>query len=143
MYLKVREHPSQGVFVSNLTIVKVNTFEDIMSLISIGDKNRTVASTNMNTNSSRSHSIVNLIITQRLRNQPTVRNGLPTSGLQQKISKVYLVDLAGMYSVCLLYMCECSYSTYMYTLCILVYVIICVIFMHIIDDMYTCNSYYV
>ena len=69
-----------------------------MSLISIGDKNRTVASTNMNTNSSRSHSIVHLIITQRLRN-PTVRNGLPTSGLQQKISKVYLVDLAGMYII--------------------------------------------
>ena len=106
VYLKVREHPSQGVFVSNLTIVKVNSFEDIMSLISIGDNNRTVASTNMNNNSSRSHSIVNLIITQRLRN-PTVRNGLPTSGLQQKISKVYLVDLAGMYMycVCTLYMC--------------------------------------
>jgi hypothetical protein len=36
-YLKVREHPSKGIFVSNLTIVKVSNFDDVMSLISIGN----------------------------------------------------------------------------------------------------------
>jgi hypothetical protein len=76
-----------------VTIVKVGSFEDVMSLISIGDKNRTIASTNSNVSSSRSHAIVNLTITQRQRNIEL--NGLPTSSLQQKSSKVYLVDLAG------------------------------------------------
>ena len=66
-FLKVREHPVHGIFVAGLTVVKVSSFEDVMSLISIGDKNRTIASTNVNTHSSRSHAIVNLTITQRSR----------------------------------------------------------------------------
>ncbi len=98
-YLKVREHPQNGVFVSNLTTVKVTKFEDIMSLIAIGDKNRTVASTQSNAHSSRSHAIVTLTITQRSRNAP--KNGLPTSAVQQKIGKVHLVDLAGSERVAL------------------------------------------
>ena len=92
-YLKVREHPTKGIFVSNLTIVKVNSFEDIMSLISIGDKNRTIATTNANLHSSRSHAIVTLTVCQRVREAPM--NGLPTSALKQVISRVHLVDLAG------------------------------------------------
>lgn len=98
-YLKVREHPQKGVFVSNLTTVKVTKFEDIMSLIAIGDKNRTVASTQSNAHSSRSHAIVTLTITLRSRNAP--KNGLPTSAVQQKIGKVHLVDLAGSERVAL------------------------------------------
>ena len=98
-YLKVREHPQKGVFVSNLTTVKVTKFEDIMSLIAIGDKNRTVASTQSNAHSSRSHAIVTLTITQRSRNAP--KNGLPTSAVQQKVGKVHLVDLAGSERVAL------------------------------------------
>jgi kinesin family protein 1 len=66
-YLRVREHPLHGVFVSNLTTVKVGNFEDVMSLIAIGDKNRTVASTNSNTHSSRSHAIVTITVVQRKR----------------------------------------------------------------------------
>lgn len=91
--LRVREHPKHGVFVSNLTTIKVTNFEDVMSLIAIGDKNRTVASTNANVHSSRSHAIVTLTVIQRTRNTP--KNGLPTSALQQKAGKVHLVDLAG------------------------------------------------
>jgi hypothetical protein len=93
-YLRVREHPSQGVFVSNLTTVKVDNFDDVMSLISIGDKNRTVANTNSNAHSSRSHAIVSLTVIQRTLNNMNA-NGIPTSGLEQKVSRVHLVDLAG------------------------------------------------
>lgn len=92
-YLRLREHPTKGIFVSNLTIVKVGGFEDIMSLISIGDKNRTIANTNANLHSSRSHAIVTLTVCQRVRDTPL--NGLPTSALKQVISRVHLVDLAG------------------------------------------------
>jgi kinesin family protein 1 len=66
-YLRVREHPQHGVFVSNLTTIRVGSFEDVMSLIAIGEKNRTVASTNSNTHSSRSHAIVTITVTQRKR----------------------------------------------------------------------------
>lgn len=92
-HLRIREHPQQGVFVSNLTTVKVNNFEDVMSLIAVGDKNRTVAATNANIHSSRSHAVVTLTVVQRRRSTP--RNGIPTSALQQKIGRVNLVDLAG------------------------------------------------
>ena len=92
-YLKVREHPQKGIFVSNLTVVKVTSFEDIMSLIAIGDKNRTIATTNSNLHSSRSHAIVTLTVCQRVRETPL--HGIPTSGLKQVVSRVHLVDLAG------------------------------------------------
>ena len=92
-YLKVREHPRKGVFVANLTTVKVKSFEDVMSLIDIGEKNRTVAATNMNLHSSRSHAIVTLTVQQRVRNSS--KHGLPTAGLQEKVARLHMVDLAG------------------------------------------------
>lgn len=92
--LRVREHPQHGIFVSNLTTVQVNSFEDVMSLIAVGDKNRTVAATNSNLQSSRSHAIVTLTLLQRTRQ--AMKDGLPTSTLKQKVSsRVHLVDLAG------------------------------------------------
>ena len=92
-YLRVREHPTRGVFVANLTTIRVTNFEDMMSLIAIGDKNRTVGATNANAHSSRSHAIVTLTVIQRSRSAP--KNGLPTSALQQRVGRVHLVDLAG------------------------------------------------
>lgn len=92
--LKIREHPKTGVFVANLTTVNVTTFEEVMSLIAIGDRNRTVAATNSNIHSSRSHAIVTLTVCQRNISTPK-HQGVPTSGLQNKIGKVHLVDLAG------------------------------------------------
>lgn len=98
-YLRVREHPTKGIFVSNLTTIRVTNFEDLMSLIAIGDKNRTVGSTNANAHSSRSHAVVTLTVIQRSRS--AVKNGLPTSALQQRVGRVHLVDLAGSERVAL------------------------------------------
>ena len=99
-FLKVREHPSNGIFVSGLTVIRVNKFEDVMSLIAMGDKNRSVAFTNMNAHSSRSHAIVTLTVIQRTRTAAK-KNDLPTSALQQKIARLHLVDLAGSERVAL------------------------------------------
>lgn len=82
--LKVRENAAVGVFIAGLTTVRVETFEEVMNLISLGSKNRTVAATNSNAHSSRSHAIVTLHIHQRSRQQP--RHSLPTSGYQSRIS---------------------------------------------------------
>lgn len=65
--LKVREHPKRGVLVDGLTTVRVLSFEDMMTLIALGEQHRTVGATQSNARSSRSHGIVTLTVTQRSR----------------------------------------------------------------------------
>jgi hypothetical protein len=93
--LRIREHPKHGIFVQNLTRVKVTSFEEVLGMIVIGDKNRTVAATQANQHSSRSHAIVTLTIVQRARQEVMTTNGLPTTGVQKMEGRVHLVDLAG------------------------------------------------
>uniref|UniRef100_A0A674JXP5 Kinesin family member 13B n=1 Tax=Terrapene triunguis TaxID=2587831 RepID=A0A674JXP5_9SAUR len=66
--LKVREHNVFGPYVDGLSKLAVASYKDIESLMSEGNKSRTVAATNMNEESSRSHA---------------------------KVGKLSLVDLAG------------------------------------------------
>ncbi|XP_064409532.1 kinesin-like protein KIF13A isoform X6 [Latimeria chalumnae] len=86
--LKVREHKVFGPYVDGLSQLAVTSFEDIESVMSEGNKSRTVAATNMNEESSRSHAVFNIILTQTLYD-------LQTSNSGEKVSKVSLVDLAG------------------------------------------------
>ena len=91
--LKLRESSKDGIHITNLTIERVHNFEDVMSLIAHGNKYRTVAATNSNARSSRSHAIVTLTVSQRYRSG--MINGIPSSALQHKTSRMHLVDLAG------------------------------------------------
>lgn len=50
-------------FVSSIVFIML---QDIESLMSEGNKSRTVAATNMNEESSRSHAVFNIIVTQTL-----------------------------------------------------------------------------
>ncbi|XP_075682711.1 kinesin-like protein KIF13A isoform X2 [Rhinoderma darwinii] len=86
--LKVREHKVLGPYVDGLSQLAVTTFEDIESLMSEGNKSRTVAATNMNEESSRSHAVFNIILTQTLYDHQSGNSG-------ERVSKVSLVDLAG------------------------------------------------
>ncbi|XP_073534919.1 kinesin-like protein KIF13A isoform X3 [Phyllobates terribilis] len=86
--LKVREHKVLGPYVDGLSQLAVTTFEDIESLMSEGNKSRTVAATNMNEESSRSHAVFNIILTQTLFDHQSGNSG-------ERVSKVSLVDLAG------------------------------------------------
>ncbi|XP_055426693.1 kinesin-like protein KIF13A isoform X3 [Bubalus kerabau] len=86
--LKVREHKVLGPYVDGLSQLAVTSFEDIESLMSEGNKSRTVAATNMNEESSRSHAVFNIVITQTLFDLQSGNSG-------EKVSKVSLVDLAG------------------------------------------------
>ncbi|CAJ0766045.1 1141_t:CDS:10 [Entrophospora sp. SA101] len=63
--LKVREHPLLGPYVEDLSKLIVNSFEDIENLMDEGNKARTVAATNMNETSSRSHAVFTLLVTQK------------------------------------------------------------------------------
>ncbi|XP_052434844.1 kinesin-like protein KIF13A isoform X7 [Carassius gibelio] len=86
--LKVREHKVLGPYVDGLSQLAVMGFEDIESLMSEGNKSRTVAATNMNEESSRSHAVFSVIVTQTLYDLQSGNSG-------EKVSKISLVDLAG------------------------------------------------
>lgn len=62
--LKVREHPITGPFVEGLTSRSVNSYAEIAEEMLAGDKLRTVASTQMNAVSSRSHAVFTITLTQ-------------------------------------------------------------------------------
>jgi hypothetical protein len=62
--LRVRAHPQKGVYVENLSSLAVSSYEDIERLLVRGSKARTVASTNMNDASSRSHAVFQLVFRQ-------------------------------------------------------------------------------
>ncbi|KAJ5999836.1 hypothetical protein N7481_000245 [Penicillium waksmanii] len=86
--LKVREHPSTGPYVEDLAKLVVRSFEEIENLMDEGNKARTVAATNMNETSSRSHAVFTLTLSQK-------RHDAETSLDTEKVSKISLVDLAG------------------------------------------------
>ncbi|KAG9294943.1 hypothetical protein G9A89_017737 [Geosiphon pyriformis] len=86
--LKVREHPSLGPYVEDLSKLIVKSFEDVENLMDEGNKARTVAATNMNETSSRSHAVFTLLLTQ-------IRHDSETNMDSEKVSRISLVDLAG------------------------------------------------
>ncbi|NWQ82030.1 KI13B protein, partial [Columbina picui] len=96
--LKVREHSVYGPYVDGLSKLAVASYKDIESLMSEGNKSRTVAATNMNEESSRSHAVFKIILTHTLYD---VQSG--TSG--EKVGKLSLVDLAGI-NGCLCFLCR-------------------------------------
>ncbi|KAF9432183.1 kinesin-like protein Klp8 [Entomortierella beljakovae] len=87
-HLKVREHPSLGPYVEDLSKLMVNSFQDIENLMDEGNKARTVAATNMNETSSRSHAVFTVLLTQK-------RYDIETKLETEKVSRICLVDLAG------------------------------------------------
>ena len=81
--LPIHESP-KGPYVKGLREIYVNAVEEVYTAMHLGQKSRVVASTNMNQESSRSHSIFLVTI-----NQKDVNTGSQKSGM------LYLVDLAG------------------------------------------------
>nr|XP_060614910.1 kinesin-like protein KIF1B isoform X18 [Anolis sagrei ordinatus] len=86
--LRVREHPLLGPYVEDLSKLAVTSYTDIADLMDAGNKARTVAATNMNETSSRSHAVFTIVFTQKKHDPET---DLST----EKVSKISLVDLAG------------------------------------------------
>ncbi|XP_048397691.1 kinesin-like protein KIF1A isoform X23 [Stegostoma tigrinum] len=86
--LRVREHPILGPYVEDLSKLAVTSYNDISDLMDSGNKARTVAATNMNETSSRSHAVFNIIFTQK------AHDTIPET-TSEKVSKISLVDLAG------------------------------------------------
>ncbi|KAF4366869.1 hypothetical protein F8388_013934 [Cannabis sativa] len=84
--LLLREDVKKGVYVENLSEFEVRTVSDIVNLLIQGSSNRKVASTNMNRESSRSHSVFTCVIESRWENDSTTN---------LRFARLNLVDLAG------------------------------------------------
>ncbi|KAF9246507.1 kinesin heavy chain [Melanogaster broomeanus] len=82
--LQVHEEKSRGVYVKNLSDYYVSSAREVYEIMRQGGAARVVTSTNMNAESSRSHSIFLITIQQR-----NIETGAQKSG------NLYLVDLAG------------------------------------------------
>src|SRR5436305_1348511 len=82
--LPVHEEKNRGVYVKGLLEIYVSSIQEVYEVMRRGGASRAVASTNMNQESSRSHSIFVITITQK-----NVETGSAKSG------QLFLVDLAG------------------------------------------------
>lgn len=84
MNYEIREDSEGNVFVKDLSMIPVTTFEEVMSIISMGLRVRATHETKMNAQSSRSHTIFSINIIQR---DKATSHSLS--------SMLHLVDLAG------------------------------------------------
>jgi len=81
--LKIRKG-QYGMYVDNLTKITVSSVDDVMSVIALGAKNRSIGMTNMNEHSSRSHAVFVVEV-----------DGVDNLSQNKFFGKMYLVDLAG------------------------------------------------
>ncbi|POO03052.1 hypothetical protein TorRG33x02_011130, partial [Trema orientale] len=84
--LLLREDVKKGVYVENLSEFEVRNVSDILNLLTQGSSNRKVAATNMNRESSRSHSVFTCVIESRWEKDSTTN---------LRFARLNLVDLAG------------------------------------------------
>ena len=84
--LKIRESKKEGVFVDKLTKHRVKSYDEIEEKMAEGNRNRTVAATQMNSCSSRAHTIISIEFTQK---------EIIYGNVTEKFSVINLVDLAG------------------------------------------------
>lgn len=82
--LPVHEEKNRGVYVKGLLEIYVSSVQEVFEVMRRGGNARAVAATNMNQESSRSHSIFVITITQK-----NIETGSAKSG------QLFLVDLAG------------------------------------------------
>ena len=85
--LKIREDPKKGMYIENLTELEITSAKKAKEALISGFKNRHVASTNMNRESSRSHLIYTLFLSSSFE----IEGGL----IITRTSRLHLVDLAG------------------------------------------------
>jgi hypothetical protein len=87
-YLKIRESPTEGPYVKDLTEIQVKNYNDILKYMRMGDSSRTTASTKMNDTSSRSHAVFTIMLKQ-------IHHDYHTDETTERLARIRLVDLAG------------------------------------------------
>lgn len=87
--LPIHERPGRGFHImeKDLKPTPFSSYEDFERLYNLGNKNRTIAATQMNNTSSRAHTIVEICFKQTFKNE--------TGQEMQRESIIDLIDLAG------------------------------------------------
>ena len=97
--LELREDPIRGLIVNGITEKETSSSEDILSLLKRGNKNRTTEETDANEASSRSHAILQIIVSSKdkenINNINTVNKTKDSNNNTIKFGKLSLIDLAG------------------------------------------------
>lgn len=91
---KIHEDPAGGISVSGATIKPIAGPQDALRMLQQGALARTTASTQMNSQSSRSHALFTILI-RRQRVMSAEESGMPDGDLETLTSKFHFVDLAG------------------------------------------------
>ncbi|KAM7536020.1 hypothetical protein Aperf_G00000093015 [Anoplocephala perfoliata] len=86
--VKIQERVGGGIYLSGATSIRINSVHDALNIIRAGGESRSTGSTKMNAQSSRSHAILTLHISQRKQIEGESRVDLISS-------KFHFVDLAG------------------------------------------------
>ncbi|KAK1292464.1 hypothetical protein QJS10_CPB17g01519 [Acorus calamus] len=82
--LSIRAGPDGGIEIENLRAIRVNDFHQVKQLYKLGSRRRSTASTNANTQSSRSHCLIRISLTCRDAPQR-----------QRERNKLWMIDLGG------------------------------------------------
>ena len=82
--LQIKENPARGIYVDGLSEVYLSSVDDFLNYAELAEKNRKVGETRLNQQSSRSHSIMILEVSQQLKKENLIKKGI-----------LNLVDLAG------------------------------------------------
>lgn len=82
--LKIHENKQKGIHVAGMMENYVGSEDEVYQFLRIGNQNRSIGVTNMNKQSSRSHSVFILHVEQK-----------NLTDFSSKKGKMYLVDLAG------------------------------------------------
>ncbi|XP_010413048.1 PREDICTED: kinesin-like protein KIN-7O [Camelina sativa] len=90
--LQIHENLEKGVFVGGLREDFVDSPQQVLDLMELGESHRHIGETNMNHYSSRSHTILHMIIESRQRRQD---EGVGNVCDAVRVSVLNLVDLAG------------------------------------------------
>ncbi|KAL0439297.1 UNVERIFIED_CONTAM: Kinesin-like protein KIN-7N [Sesamum latifolium] len=91
--LQIHESLERGVFVAGLREEIVNSADQVLNLIQLGEANRHFGDTNMNARSSRSHTIFRMVIESKGKDNQC--NTSSTLDDAIRVSVLNLVDLAG------------------------------------------------
>ncbi|KAJ3393295.1 Protein CBR-klp-13 [Lobulomyces angularis] len=86
-YLDLREDPHRGVIIPGITTFSAESAEDVLSFLHKGNKFRTCESTGANEVSSRSHAILQVVVSHKSVNLKGHRT--------ERFGKLSMIDLAG------------------------------------------------
>lgn len=92
---RVREHPTTGPYVENLTEVSLSSYEEFCKILERGNTNRMTASTKMNEASSRSHAVITFTLKQTKFAEDGDSDLDVGEPIEEMTSNIKLVDLAG------------------------------------------------